>query len=280
MQFVPMWTCINKSRKLHALAGEDFKFWVLCLTLAQEHDHIRGTLPDLDSVAFALHLEMTVVKSRMATLVRSRLIDEEDDVYRIHDWSDWKHRPDPSGAERQRRYREKWGPNGKPSVTPVTSHNVIPLNHDVTPQLTSSKLTATQNPPLPPPAKPLPGNDDVVVAFGRSALGDRFDLEAIPQKLSGFRAAGYPDDWIRDAILCASCAGAGQISSYMNTCLRRWKKRGGPDPEEVAKAKPSNGPTNMPGGPTEAELLKIREEMAGQPRVSKAEFERRLQRGG
>lgn len=83
--------------------------------------------------------------------------------------------------------------------------------------------------------------------FGRITLGDRFDLEAIGGKLAGWRAAKYPDGWIMDAILVANCnADENKTASYINTCLRRWKDRGGPDPEEVKKAKPEPTPDYIP----------------------------------
>jgi hypothetical protein len=231
VQFVPLWTCINKNRKVHALSGDDFKFWIMCLTLAQEHDPKLGTLPDLDSISFALHMDTEEAEDRMGRLVAARLIDQSNDAYSIHDWQDWKYKPDPTNAERQRRFKAKHKP--KTPVTPVTVTALNGKSNEVTPHLRLDEI----NSPTPlPPRKGGEVGDDELVAFGREAFGDRFDLEEIGTKLRGWRAAKYSPAWIKDALLVAGfTAQPGKMAAYANTCLRRWTARGSPDPEDLRK---------------------------------------------
>lgn len=228
MQFVPLWTCILKSRKVGQLPAELFRFWILCLVSAQDHDHRRGTLPHLDDLAYSLHMDLPEVESLMSRLVTMGFVTDRDGSYAVHDWQDWKYQPDPTAAERKRRQRAKKGdPESNGHVTDVT---------DVTENHACHALTEQSRAEINPPTVPQTG--DVVVAFGMKALGDTFELEAIPQKLAGWRAAGFPDDWIQSAMLVANCScKPGGYAAYMNTCLRKWKKRGSPDPDDIMRTK-------------------------------------------
>ncbi len=107
MQYVPLWTCILKSRKVASLPPDLFQFWILCLLSAQEHDHRRGTLPSLDDLAYSLHMETDQVAVFMAELVTRDFVTDCDGVFEIHDWKDWKHDPDRTAAERKRRQRSR-----------------------------------------------------------------------------------------------------------------------------------------------------------------------------
>jgi len=267
MQFVPLWTTILRSRKVAGISESLRWTWVECLLTAQEHDHKHGTLPNVDDMSYALHMESEELMSRLSRLSRAGFLDEQDGVYSIHDWEDWKYRPDPTAAARKRAERERKNAQDKHgngvkdedmghdrssdvTVTAVTSE--MSQCHAPTTTTTTTQLnsTETQYPPYPP-------SGDDVVDFGRLTLKDRFDLESIGEQLSGWRAMNYPDDWIKDAILCAKCrAGVNRTASYINTCLRRWKARGGPDPVEVGKARADSSPpiVSLPQGMTTGDI--------------------------
>ena len=162
MQYVPLWTCILKSRKVGSLSPELFRFWILCLVSAQEHDHRKGTLPSLDDLAYSLHMRMDEVEALMSQLVTRDFVADCDGVYTIHDWNDWKHVPDPTAAERKRRQRTKhaqpeW-PARATAVTGVTeTHDVTAVTnvtsgakgHDVTAYQSRSEQSGSET-PLPP----------------------------------------------------------------------------------------------------------------------------------
>ncbi len=97
-------------------------------------------------------------------------------------------------------------------------------------------------------------------------MGHRFDLEAIGQQLAGWRAAKYPDTWIRDLILIANCnAKPGKAAAYITKCLRNWQARGGPDLGELVRAQaksagaPSGGQNGSSNTVTPSQRLKAEE---------------------
>ena len=107
MQFVPLWTSILRSQKVAAMPDDLYRMWILCLVVAQEHDHRSGSLPCLEDLAYTLHLDAKECESRASRLNRDGFLDLIEGVYLIHDWGDWKVKNDPTGALRSRRYREK-----------------------------------------------------------------------------------------------------------------------------------------------------------------------------
>lgn len=116
MQYVPLWTTILRSRKVFNLDDASFRFWVNCLAMAQDHDQRKGTLPDLDSIAFSLRLEDEVAAALMDKLVSGGLIDVVDQTYVIHNWEKWRGKRDPKAAERKREQRNR----DRAAVTDVT----------------------------------------------------------------------------------------------------------------------------------------------------------------
>lgn len=107
MQFVPLWTSILNSRKVAGLPDDLYRMWTLCLVVAQEYDHRYGTLPAPDDLSYRLHLDPKECMSRLSRLSRDGFIEIQDGVYSIHDWEDWKHRPDPTSAARKRAQRQR-----------------------------------------------------------------------------------------------------------------------------------------------------------------------------
>lgn len=116
MQYVPLWTTILRSRKIFNLDDSAFRFWINCLALAQDHDQRRGSLPDLDSIAFSLRLDDDVASSLMDRLTAAGLIDVVGTEHVIHNWDKWRYRADPTAAERKRNQRMRQ----KSDVTDVT----------------------------------------------------------------------------------------------------------------------------------------------------------------
>lgn len=158
MQFVPFWTNILRSRKVAAMPDDLYRTWTYCLLAAQEFDNRGGTLPPTDDLSYALHMETSELMSRLSRLSRDGFLEERDGVYTIHDWDDWKHRPDPTAAARKRAQRERnrLKPKGDPpkpegdnasddvTVTAVTQESHA--CHAPT-QLNSTQLTTP--PPTP-----------------------------------------------------------------------------------------------------------------------------------
>lgn len=273
MQFVPLWDSILDSPKLMKLRPDLFRAWALILLAAQRHDRIGGTLPDTERLAWWLSMDEEDVESHLQELCRLGLLESCEDVVRVHDWNDWRCIKDKTSRERVKRHREKRKSEeaGFPAkaacngaVTDVKRAGNAHHKH-----LATSK--SNEDPPTPP----LGDVDDDVVNFGRISFGDRFDLEDLGPKLPGWRAAKYADGWIKDAMLCAGCnARAGGMAAYVNTCLRRWKAKGGPDPEEVreAKAKVKSGGTNMPGGPTPEEAARYEAEIEARGKMTREKW--------
>jgi hypothetical protein len=107
MQFVPLWTSILRSRKVATLPDDLYRTWTLCLLTAQEHDHKHGSLPSVDDLSYSLHMSNDNCLSRLSRLVTLKFLDLRDGIYYIHDWDDWKHKPDPTGTARKQAQRER-----------------------------------------------------------------------------------------------------------------------------------------------------------------------------
>lgn len=168
MQFVPLWTSILKSRKIGTLSPEAFRFWILCLVSAQDHDHKDGTLPRVDDLAYSLHMNVADATRLIKELVACDLICDSDACYSIHDWKDWKHNPDPTNAERQRRFREK----RKMPKTPKQSENENPVTTvTVTESANEETIQVSGVSPMPDPAKTDP-EVDRLANLAASMAGD------------------------------------------------------------------------------------------------------------
>jgi hypothetical protein len=132
-----------KSRKVGGLPPNLFRFWILCLVSAQEHDHRKGTLPSLDDLAYSLHMQTDQVQDLMAQLVTLNFVTDRDGVYEIHDWKDWKHDPDPTAAERKRRQRTRPDSTTTPAhVTRVPDVTAVRDATDVTKVTAARDVTA------------------------------------------------------------------------------------------------------------------------------------------
>jgi hypothetical protein len=107
--------------KVMTLQGDAFKLWCCCLLAAKLH-RAGGVLPPVARLAFLLHASPDRIGTLMGDLIAVRLVDQEGDDLKLHDWDEWQ-RVYPSEsrdavAERVRNHRHL---NGVTSVTNVTS---------------------------------------------------------------------------------------------------------------------------------------------------------------
>lgn len=91
---------------IQGLPAETFKAWVNCLSVASRADD-RGTLPDLNGVAFAIRLTPAKAKRHLEILEKAGLIRENSDgTWEITDWNLRQFSSD-SSTDRTRKWREK-----------------------------------------------------------------------------------------------------------------------------------------------------------------------------
>lgn len=234
----------------------EFRWFYVGILSISSRQSVRGNLPDVADIA--LHLRISEARTRkvLDTLMTAGFIDQDPQGkgLRVHGWDSRQFKSD-DVTQRWREHKRRKGANVGANVG---------ANGAQTDQIQNRYRT---EPPYPPDGggdggdiseevtvttvTSRGGHDEVtamsrdaVVDFGRKTMGDRFDLEHLGQKLSGWRAANYPDAWIMDAILVANCkAEINGTASFINGCLRRWKKQGGPDPGEVPRVRPYAEPT-------------------------------------
>ena len=229
MQFVPLWTCILKSRKVGALPADIFRFWVFCLVSAQDHDHRRGTLPSLDDLAYSLHMELADVTPLMSQLVTRGFVTCRDGVHAIHDWQDWKVRVDPTAAERKRRERAKIGESGgNGSVTDVTDVTHVRDCHDVTRQQNRTESNRAESPPTPIPSpvltKPFTDEEQALVTRAAERWG-----ASNGDAVVGDLLREYPAAWVK--LACEAewdKHGLALNPRYLRGILQGYQREGGP----------------------------------------------------
>jgi len=134
MQYTPLWTSILRSPKVFALDPDAFRFWILCLALAQENDNSHGNLPDVESVAFTLHEDEREVRRLAAKLIDAGFLDATDDGLCVHNWKKWRHRRDVTAAVRKQRQRDREkGENGSTGLArdPASASYVTDVTRDM-----------------------------------------------------------------------------------------------------------------------------------------------------
>ncbi len=275
MQYVPLWTCLLKSRKVGGLPPNLFRFWILCLVSAQEHDHRKGTLPSLDDLAYSLHMQTDEVQDLMSQLVTLDFVTDRDGVYEIHDWKDWKHEPDPTAAERKRRQRIRPDSTTNPAhvtgvtdVTEVRDVTDVTAAHDVTDVTQNRDVTGYQSraeqsrPEQSKPKPPLPPGGGGRVWNSASPSGNpQLELLAgLAAELSGDVAwsmwvsaqakLGHPCHAIEQAL--DVCVNTGKWSRNLAAgVLRRLAREGYPEP------RPPSGKTPASEFKSQAKAYKI-----------------------
>lgn len=253
MDWLPLWNRVLFCHKVQSLDGDTFKGWFNLLIIANICGD-DGVLPSIEDTAQAMPKECNAtpatVQRLFVALCERKLIDPipgQNQRYAVHDWNQWRTKGKTS-TERSRlsreRNKEKKAKLQEQHAAPATLAAPQRCSSDAAQERERERKRERETPPTPPHRGAAV--DDELEAFGREALGDRFDLEEIGSKLRGWRAAKYPEQWIKDALLVANCAAApGGMASYVNKCLIRWTNRGGPDPEEVRRAKPDSPPATI-----------------------------------
>lgn len=114
--------------KVGKLALDDLGFWAACLMLSDDD----GNLPSVSDLAWQLRLNDEVIeKGYLASLIRNGLVTRyvTDGVtkYRLHDWDTHQRLSDydVSGAERQKRFRERQKVQKSAVPDPVTDRNAL-----------------------------------------------------------------------------------------------------------------------------------------------------------
>lgn len=239
MPWYRMWINILDDPDLHELPNSTCWGWALMLAAAKKHES-DGLLPPLKVLAHWLREKPSTVQGWISELSEAGLVIREGESLRMHGWDRWQEPRDRTNAERQARHRA-----GKksPFCTP-------PDTESDTDQTRGNRYSYGVTDGGNGVTSPLLNSSDPVIRFGVEAIGDKFELESLPDKLKGWRALGCSDDWIKDAILVANCsAKPGGMASYMNTVLRNWKKRGSQDPDDLAKIKQHERPVTYTVAP-------------------------------
>ena len=79
-----MYSNILESHKLHRLKGDHVKGWLYLLALANLQT-VRGTLPVVGDIAFALRLKLEKAETLLKTLLDAGLLSRNSHGYVIHD---------------------------------------------------------------------------------------------------------------------------------------------------------------------------------------------------
>ena len=104
MKWFRFYSEVLESKKVQDLSPLLFKFWINLLALAN-NETPRGSLPDVEEVAFRLRLPVKRVSDDMVVMVAKGLIDAESDTIRMHNWDTWQKASD-DAAERMFRANE------------------------------------------------------------------------------------------------------------------------------------------------------------------------------
>lgn len=74
------------NRKVQALSGDLFKFWVNLLCIASMENQPGGVLPPAADLAWTLREDVSAVTASLTALTACGLLDDEDGVLSPHEW--------------------------------------------------------------------------------------------------------------------------------------------------------------------------------------------------
>jgi hypothetical protein len=112
---------LTSDPKISRLSDKLFRTWICLLCLASQND---GILPSLSDICFHLRLSAKEADMRLKDLTYRGLFDYDtaSRTYHPHNWEKWQYlnqdAKDPTGALRQRRFREK-----------LRHGNIVPLRN-------------------------------------------------------------------------------------------------------------------------------------------------------
>jgi hypothetical protein len=187
--------------KIQKLKPDLFKAWVNMLCVAAKRG---GTIPPVDDLAFLLRVDEDRAEAIVAELVERRLLEQTDDGYRPHDWSQHQYESDTSTG-RVQRYRERQR-NGDCNVSSAVSETPPDTDTDTD---TDTETERTSPPSTEPRAqeseggrgidfeefqKGFPHHDGIAwhpamqVWVGLNLSDQRAALDALPAFTAGQRA--------------------------------------------------------------------------------------------
>ena len=103
--------------KVMTLSPDVFRAWALML-LVVKRSGSAGIIPPAENVAFIQRITVDEAEAAIAKLIDARLVDDDGENLRLHDYSDWQN-VESESTERVRRYRAR--------RSNVTLRNVTPL---------------------------------------------------------------------------------------------------------------------------------------------------------
>jgi hypothetical protein len=178
--------------KVQLLEPALFKAWFNLCCLASANG---GTLPTMAHIAFKLRVPVLQAELTVSALIAVELLDQhEDGVIEPHNWKRRQFKTDvtdPTNAERQRRYRKRYGRNASkrdhtvtvtPTVTPTVTR---PLRPNDQRQRTETE-TETEKNTTSEETKEVSSS---VVALARVTRGSRLAADWLPSD-ADLKAAG------------------------------------------------------------------------------------------
>lgn len=112
---------VLRSPKIYGLSDKEYRYWTLCLCLANEGNP-RGVLPNIKDIAFHFRLSIPRAQSVIDRLIAAELLDQVGVQLMPHDWREWQFQSD-NVTERVDRHRDgKRGIKAMSVVEPQTLH--------------------------------------------------------------------------------------------------------------------------------------------------------------
>lgn len=97
---------VLNDHKVQSLPAHLFKAWVNCMCIASENEALRGSLPNIEAVAYALRVTILKADATVSALVAARLFEWRNGICYAHDWEEWQFQSDVS-TDRVKRFRER-----------------------------------------------------------------------------------------------------------------------------------------------------------------------------
>src|SRR5437868_1323774 len=160
--------------KILRLTDANFRAWVTLLCLASKND---GVLPSTNDIALVLRMKPAKVAEWLAMLTAAGLIDNDNGLFRPHNWDKRQFKSDVSN-ERVKQHRQRKR-NGECNVTPTVT---------VTPPETEQKQITEQKSSLRSEARSratrlpddwIPSEADLAFAVGRGLSIAQIETEAL-----------------------------------------------------------------------------------------------------
>lgn len=268
MKWFRFYDDVMDNPKLMRIPPETFRFWVVLLCLANRSP-VRGTLPDLEEIAFRSRVDVDQARAHIELLVSRRLIEAtRGSTYIVSRWEEFQQASDDAASRKRRSREQAKKATPKPPKKEVVTGHVTNLSRDShgeclnaeeirgeekrveettpTPSVNPVVVVESVQSTIPTPAKPLrsqsklqptPEQIQAISSWTKTLLGGRFEDEYIAGKIPGY-CASYPLDWLEGAFLIGKAsAPPNQFDRYVNAILIRWHAAGMPSYEEINAAK-------------------------------------------